>query len=215
MNTKLFATRFSRSCGRRLAYLAAASALTFGAAVQSPAIVIFYFDTITDPSLASPSGTSPWATLTITNSGVDEVTMSISHVADADPGQFIRTLLLNISGYTEPYSVSSLDAGFSFSIFGEDTRNPGGFDMQVSFSNSGTDRVTAGESVTWTVTGAGLTEDSFVELSATSEEYARLHFQALDCGDSQWVTANPVPEPTSIAALAIGAIGLLRMRRKA
>lgn len=184
-------------------------------AAPASAEVIFYFDTGIDAGNPDPSGTPPWATLTINDSGVDTVTMTITHVADADPGQFLRTLLLNISGFSGPYSASSGDAGFSSASFGEDSQNPGGYDMQVSFASAGADRVTAGESVTWTVSGAGLTENSFLSLAANDGLYGRLHIQGIDDEYSQWVTANPVPEPASIAALGIGALGLLRRRKKA
>lgn len=186
-------------------------------ATPAQATVTFYFDTLTDPPAGIPSGTAPWATLTIDNSGANTVTMSLTHVGDADPGQFFATLLLNIAGYAgEAITVTgtgpngAVVEGYSF---GSNSQNPGGYDLKINFDIAPpSDRFSPGMTVSWTVSMAGLDENDFVDFSANSGRLAQLHIQGLANGGSQWVT--PVPEPASMAALGIGALALLRRRRK-
>jgi hypothetical protein len=68
--------------------------------------------------------------------------------------------------------------------------------------------------MTLTATATGLTEDHFNHFSAGDPRQAMIHIISIPgTGDSAKVT-TPVPEPASFAALGLGALALLRKRRK-
>ncbi len=197
---------------------------------RGEAAVTFNFDTII--SGGTPSGTSPWATLLIENAGSNTVNMTLSHVADAGSGQFLSQLLLNLNvvpGNLAIIESSPKIVGFAFGNNAFNAPGNNRFDLEVSFGtanrNGGIERLKPGESVSWQLTGTGLTEDSFL---ATTKDgwYNMIHVQGIPgkgkdssskiTGDYYYCeppTEQPVPEPASLVALGLGAAALLRRRR--
>jgi hypothetical protein len=170
----------------------------------------------------TPSGGPDYAHLSIENAGMDAVNFTLSQTALADPGQFLSRLFVNLDKSYSNLNVSSSDGQFNDWNFKEDGNNFGGgqFDFKFLFdtANSG-DRVYAGDSVSWTVTGDGLTEDSFRALSDHVEYPNMLHIQGIGPNGegSAHVTSSctePVPEPGTMLALGVAATGLLARRRR-
>lgn len=182
------------------------------------AIVVFDFEVLITGQM--PQGTSPWATLTIQNSGTDTVDMTLTHNAGSAQGQFISKLLLNIDPFASNLTLTHNSTKISGSGFGMDAFNDAGgrFDMFVDFEVSNRDggahRLKPGESVSWQVIGDGLSEDDFVALSQGNlNVFALLHIQGINGEDSGKVA--PVPEPGTLAAIgvALAALGSRRLKR--
>jgi hypothetical protein len=181
------------------------------------AIVVFDFEVLITGQM--PQGTSPWATLTIQDSGTDTVDMTLTHNAGSAQGQFISKLLLNIDPFANNLTLSHNSTKITGSGFGMDAFNDAGgsFDMYVDFEVSNRDggahRLKPGESVSWQVTGNGLSEDDFVALSQGSlNVFALLHIQGINGEDSGKVA--PVPEPGTLAAIGVALAALASRRFK-
>lgn len=177
------------------------------------AAITFEFDTVIS---GIPQGGPVFATLLIEDSGVDTVSLTLSHTADPGPagGQAIKTLLLNVDPYVSGTvtSGSTKFTGFDFSENGK-TDSGAMFDLKIEFDTAVSNRFYAGNSVVMTATGTGLTENSFNAFSEDVRYLAMIHFISIPPdGDSGKVV--PVPEPASIIAVSLGLAALARRRRK-
>ncbi|HWP31519.1 MAG TPA: PEP-CTERM sorting domain-containing protein [Fimbriimonadales bacterium] len=183
-------------------------------AAFAPSYALFFeFNVLVTGDL--PGGTAPWATLSITDSGVDMVDMTLTHSASSAAPQFVTELLLNIEPFPSDLNLIESSPTIVGWEFDEDDINDAGgmFDMQVDFetSNSG-DRLNPGESVTFQVTGTGLDANDFNAFSKGNlNVLGMVHIQGINGEGSGKVAA--VPEPASILAL-IGAFGILAARRR-
>jgi hypothetical protein len=174
----------------------------------------------TDAISGAPVGGPVFATLTIQNAGANTVNFTMTNTMDGNVsgGQFISGLLLNV----DPYVAGTMNwtsnriTGYEFDMDGENSSG-GKFDYSVDFvtANNG-NRFVAGNVVTWSVTGSGLSEDDFTGMSAGNNSYqAMIHIQSIpNSGGSAKVTPGaPVPEPATLMALGLGLTALLRRRK--
>ena len=180
---------------------------------SASAAITFEFDTVI---AGDPQGGPVFATLLIEDSGVDTVSLTLSHTADPNEagGQSIKTLLLNVEPFVAGTvtSGSSKFVGYSFSENGK-TDSGAMFDLRINFDTALSNRFLAGDTVAMTATGAGLTENSFNAFSEEVPYLAMIHFISIPPDqDSGKVVA--VPEPASLFALGLGAVVLLRRRKK-
>ena len=179
--------------------------------------VVMQFDSLVTGF--TPGGTAPWATLTIQDAGTDTVNFTFSHNATSSSGQFVRTLWLNMDPFPANPQMVENSATITGADFDENGISDAGvvFDVQVDFeaANGGGERLEPGESVTWQFTGTGINESAFDQFSGgNSQVLAMAHIQGIEGGLSGKVGAGIVPEPTSMAAIAIGTIALIRRRKK-
>lgn len=190
----------------------------FGAiysASSASAAITFEFDTVLT---GSPAGSTPWARLTIESVGIDTVSLTLENTSSlpAADGQAISKLLLNVDPFISG-SLSSLSSKLSSWEYKEDGFNDvsAHFDLSINFVTALGNRFLPGDSVVMTATGSGLTEDSFNALSNSGgDEYLGLvHLISIPPnGDSAKVT--PVPEPASMIALGLGAVALVRRKKR-
>ncbi|MBX3117980.1 MAG: PEP-CTERM sorting domain-containing protein [Fimbriimonadaceae bacterium] len=191
---------------------------TMTAATTASAAIQFDFSVLATGS--TPSGTAPWATLVGTQNGSDRVDFTFTHNASSTAGQFITRLYMNIAPFPGNLNLTLIGSppqysSHSFSQNGHnDASSSFDFEMQFGTSNAngGLARLEPGESMSFFITGTGLTESSFDVMSAGTARKAMIHLQGIPGGQSGKLT--PVPEPTSMAVLGIGALALLRRRKK-
>jgi hypothetical protein len=202
-------------------------ALIIAAAASGQAVTLNYDYAI---SGSHPSSGS-LATLTITQAGTDAVDFLLAYSPTAPTGSFISNLWLNVSPFVAGVAISNQSSKVAGYAYGSNSHTDTGlqFDGKVSF-NSGqpSTRLGVGQSASWRLTGTGLTESSFVSTATKTptytgpnvETYSMIHIQGIPVpgGGTTGVklgSVQPVPEPATLCALALGAVSLLRRRKKA
>lgn len=201
----------------------AAAGIFGGAIVSANATVIFnYTTTLTGQA---PSGTPPFATLTIDNIGTDTVRLALSHNAGSASGQFITKLYLNLTSVPGNMThVPPLDPKIDgVPTYGNDAFSDAGylFDVNVDFhtsnANGGALRLKPGETVLLDLTGSGLDENDFLTTATGSPEqiYSMIHIQGTNNGlGSAKVVGEVVPEPATLLAIGTGLAALAARRRR-
>lgn len=215
--------------------LAVLTALAFGAFAPASYAATFIYDFSTEFSGGvPPAGSAPWATLSFSDvSGGVEMMLTTNA---ATPTWFIGDKGFDINYGANPGSSAALaPLGFTFVSGqaatgiskGEDSFKADGdgfFDIEFMFASSGVDRLTAGESTKYLITGSA-GASSFDNTSLTGGGngtwYAAIHAQNTNAsGDSGWLGATPhvtpIPEPETYAMLlaGLGLMGFVARRRR-
>lgn len=197
--------------------LAAVCLVALGSTAKAE-ILVFQFDQVCTGD--TPGGTPPWATLTVSDAAPDIVEITLEHSPTSADGQFLTQLNLNLDAIPgdvtamEPYDplVTSVELGDnSFSDAGYQ------FDAKISFDNAPPeDRFLPGLSATVYIMGTGLTANSFMTSTGGEGDqvWGMLHLQGISGGGSAKLIDDPVPEPTSIWAVAFGCTAMLLRRKK-
>lgn len=198
--------------GRRAASLFVASAVSL---VAANAVT---FDLGVGINGAIPDGSAPYATATIVDNGADSVLLTMLN--NAPEANFIVRFTFNLKSNIDVSFAHSSGNVASSATDGPDhsdghpSMQAGLWDIVFAYPTSNTDvnRFMGGENSAYVLTGTGLDETDFVV--ANDEGYiSAARFQGIS--EDRSGTVGLVPEPASMAALAIGAVALLRRRRKA
>jgi len=206
--------------------LAATAAACFAA--SAPAAVVLSLDTEFSGA-SEPEGTSPWLTATIENAGTDMVTITMS-AANLVGTEFVSQWLFNLD---PSKSISSIDYvsgqaavnGATFSVDAYKADGDGYYDLQFDFGLAdNSDRLTAGETSVYKITGAGIDENSFSFFDSGGSKgdfQSAAHVQSIQEDQSGWIGAGGdgvIPEPGSLLvwsllALSVGIFTVRRGRR--
>jgi len=187
--------------------LAALASVALVVAVPAFASADFTYDFNHVQSGATPGGDAPWATLTGTQNGSNTdftLTFNDNNVpSQLAATEFLFQLNFAYSGDLSSSSVTSGDAGVTGSSIHDFTDAGLKFNGEVDFNvpNNG-NRVMVGDTVHFTITNTNT--DDFTGFM--------LHINGIGEGSSK--VNNGVPEPASMAALGMGAMGLLARRRR-
>lgn len=185
----------------------------------------------------TPAAPAPWLRATLidtTYNSSDSVFLRIEAIG-LSGSEFVSTWAFNLTSSIDPGTVSFTEVsrqnylGSSVPQAGSQNRVNGGggfkLDFDLNLPTSQGSRFGAGSVLTYRLDRAGGLNIYDLLVAATSggngSSMSVAHIQALDGGDSVWVsagdsfTATPVPEPSTYAAgVAMAAIGAWTARRQ-
>ena len=205
--------------------------------VQASAAVVSFDLNHEFSGATPPAGTAPWMTITLDDGDVaGSVDLTISN-AGLILDEFVSGVYLNYDGVSAPtftYSSGDMAQSTDFSIDTYKADGDGYFDILFSYDVSASgDRFGAGESSSYTITGAGITAADFnVFSSPTGADQgqsggkgpfqAAAHVQGIgglsdqcgidEPGCSGWIA--PIPVPAAVWLFASGLLGLVGVARR-
>ncbi|HEY3117840.1 MAG TPA: hypothetical protein VGK54_13935 [Chloroflexota bacterium] len=149
-------------------------------AMNAEAVVTYQLNNVFSGS--TPAGAAPWATATFQSAGANTVTLTLTN--NAGSGQFITEWDFNssvTSGLTFTYVAGSSTKPAATGVqLGSNCCQADGdglYDIEFDFAAAQASRFTAG-TVVYTITGTGITEGTFNELSAPAGGAGPFHTAA-------------------------------------
>ena len=201
-----------------------------GFQIAQAAVVTYSFDNdFSDPldlDSASPDGTAPWLTASFDDGGtVGSVTLTMTFGADngantVNSVYFNLDPLLTAGDLTYTYiSGASASVNTSGNL---SAATAGDFDIYFDFppppGGGGADFFEAGETVVYTITGAGIDANSFGFESENPDEVAKIaaaQIQSTGNGEqSAWIAVVPIPAAVWLFGSGLIVLGGLNRRRK-
>ena len=213
----------------RAAALAAAS-LLFAGSLQAASITYEFghsFGDVTDPDQNPPGGASPWLTATFDDGGgAGSVVLTMSFGAD-NVGETVNDVYFNLDdALTASNLTYSNISGPVANIETTGTLRADGsglYDILFNFQPppAGADLFQAGDTVVYSIAGAGLTALSFnfqseLEVGSTAGPYyaaAQVQSTGSEGLQSDWIAAVPVPGAVWLMGSALGVLGWFRRKR--
>jgi len=158
------------------------------------------------------------ASLLLQDTGLGQVTATLTNLSLLTSSQFFGELKLNLSPFPNDPTATFLAPVSKITFDENGIQAPKGnrYDVSVEFLTNASARLGAGQTTTFVITGQGLDAADFLAQSSGGGPMALLHVQGVgpNANDSGWVSGSaPVPEPATMAVLAIGALGVARRRR--
>lgn len=187
---------------RKLATMAGAVGMFVVPALGLSADIDYDFNNVVTG--ATPGGPAPWANLIGNQNGANvDFTLTFYNFAGPEAAtEFLNLMEIQYTGGLAGTSITESSASIVGYDIGSKTDASIHFDGDIDFPNpNNANRLTPGESVNFTLNNVDA--DKFTMFM--------IHINGIG-GDSSKVN-NSVPEPASMAALGLGALGLLRRRR--
>lgn len=188
--------------------------LLTGLAAASQALTFDFGFVVTGSGNATPQ---PALRATITQNGLNSVNISIKNLAISG-NQTVKTLYLNMDPF-QLATVSNVGPSIDGISLASNGFNDAGysFDVKVEFNTSGGGRLAPQATTSFDLAGTGLLESHFNALTPSTngnppQLLAMAHIISTPNGES--VKLGAVPEPATMAGLAVGALALVRRRRK-
>jgi len=184
----------------------------FGGAAQADAAeTTLLFDLLVGN--VQPIGTGPYASLKIADTGTNQVTLTLTNNTAPSTGQFISRLYLNLASIAGVNFATTSTRVMDYS-FGTVNNAGHRFNAEVDFAMSASSglRLTGGQSASFVLSGTGLNATNLLSLNS-SGFVAMLQLQGIGPRDDSTKLAA-VPEPSTMAALALGTLLFARRKRK-
>lgn len=171
-----------------------------------------------------PAGTPPWLRAVIDDGGSAgsvKITLIALNLVDEEfitgwyfnvEPSFLSLTIANTGG------VAGTASAYSQNAYKAD--GDGKYDLLFSYpSGPPAARFVAGATSEWTITAAGLTASHFNLLSHPDGGHGPFrtaaHVQGIEGGGSGWITeSGEIPEPTTLALVAAGVLGMTARRRR-
>jgi len=211
---------------KRFSFIFGTLALFAAGAVSASTLTLNFDYDFSDPldlDSASPDGAGPWATAVFDDGGsAGSVTLTINLFANEVTAFYFNVddsigggSLSIVGTDTSAVSSSVVTTGTDFKKADAD----GWFDIYIDLPPPGGDRFTAGETLVYTITGAGIVASDFNFQSTpdlvdpNGPFYAAAKFQSTGDGtQSAWVAAVPVPAAVWLFGSALGFLGWTKRR---
>jgi hypothetical protein len=193
--------------------LSAVGVLAFGASASAKAEVVFNFNQVITG--ATPIGETPWATLRLVDTAPDQVRLTLTNHLPRDTDQFFGRVFLNLNN-AEMLAAQNVDPKITGVNFGNRTNAGNQWNHEVTFNVSGAgggqNRVKGGDSVSWTIAGAGISAANLLRPNANGW-IGMVHVQGIGTKDDSG-KIGAVPEPATMAALGLGLAAFARRRKR-
>jgi hypothetical protein len=179
----------------------------------------------------TPGGSQPWLTLTSQDVATNTVQFTFDAVNLPTGGEFVSGWYFNFNPALDSdltklsFSIVSNPTGFTTSNIKVGTMagadGGGYYNFEFDFPTSGS-TFTSGEQVVVDVSGTNgfsVNESDFLYLASphggNGVYYSAAHIQAESGGNSGWIGATAIPEPTSYAAIVgVLTLGMISWRRR-
>lgn len=187
----------------------------------------FKLNTVAGVNVTPPAGDAPWATVTFTDHGPNQVGLLLTldltgnefmsrFSFNLDPSMAANSLVFSDVSTVGAFTLPAITLSNDTVKAGQGTRFDVGFDFNVSNSSNGSRRFNETDSLYFIMTYDGsdlFNANSFNYLDATSKNNVIGHIQGIGYDDtSAWLTNTSIPEPQP--ALLIGVFGLITLLRR-